>query len=115
MDAFMDEFMEAMNDVFPKILVQFEDFSTEHAFHYLEKYQKGAKIPVFNDDIQGTGAVMPFTTLLDASPNHFRNRSYCPVSSMPPNCLAMRLDDPSPTTVSSSWELVLQASVSRSR
>ena len=59
MDPFMDEFMEAINEVFPKILVQFEDFSTEHAFHYLEKYQKGARIPVFNDDIQGTGAVMP--------------------------------------------------------
>ncbi len=57
MDAFMDEFMEAMAELFPKILVQFEDFSTEHAFHYLEKYQKGAKMPVFNDDIQGTGAV----------------------------------------------------------
>jgi len=57
MDAFMDEFMDAIAELFPKLLVQFEDFSTEHAFHYLEKYQKNAKIPVFNDDIQGTGAV----------------------------------------------------------
>lgn len=58
MDEFMDEFMKAMADVFPKILVQFEDFSTEHAFHYLDRYKDTAKVPVFNDDIQGTGAVV---------------------------------------------------------
>ncbi|KAG8861036.1 hypothetical protein FRB91_011072 [Serendipita sp. 411] len=58
MDEFMDEFMEAMAEVFPKILVQFEDFSTEHAFHYLDRYRNTAKVPVFNDDIQGTGAVV---------------------------------------------------------
>lgn len=58
MDAFMDEFMEAMAEVFPRILIQFEDFSTEHAFHYLERYRNTAKVPVFNDDIQGTGAVV---------------------------------------------------------
>jgi Malic enzyme, N-terminal domain len=32
MDAFMDEFMEAMKEVFPQLLVQFEDFSTDNAF-----------------------------------------------------------------------------------
>lgn len=58
MDEFMDEFMHAMAEVFPNILVQFEDFSTDHAFHYLERYQNTAKVPVFNDDIQGTGAVV---------------------------------------------------------
>nr|GAT52593.1 malate dehydrogenase [Mycena chlorophos] len=56
MTAFMDEFMYEMSVQFPKLLVQFEDFSTDHAFLYLERYRD--KYPVFNDDIQGTGAVV---------------------------------------------------------
>ncbi|TDL22703.1 hypothetical protein BD410DRAFT_787980 [Rickenella mellea] len=56
MDEFMDEFMREMRKAFPKLLVQFEDFSTEHAFAYLARYRD--KYPVFNDDIQGTGAVV---------------------------------------------------------
>ncbi|KAH9901874.1 NADP-dependent malic enzyme [Xylariomycetidae sp. FL2044] len=53
---FMDEFMEAVADVFPKMLVQFEDFDTEKAFNYLDRYRNQYKC--FNDDIQGTGAVV---------------------------------------------------------
>ncbi|KAF8888529.1 hypothetical protein BD779DRAFT_1672209 [Infundibulicybe gibba] len=56
MTEFMDEFMSEMSRAFPKLLVQFEDFSTDHAFQYLERYRN--KYPVFNDDIQGTGAVV---------------------------------------------------------
>ncbi|KIY66306.1 malic enzyme [Cylindrobasidium torrendii FP15055 ss-10] len=56
MDEFMDEFMEAMSTTFPKLMIQFEDFSTDNAFRYLERYRN--KYPVFNDDIQGTGAVV---------------------------------------------------------
>ncbi|KAL1703644.1 hypothetical protein EV121DRAFT_280993 [Schizophyllum commune] len=56
MDEFMDEFMHEMKVNFPKLLVQFEDFSTDHAFGYLARYRH--KYPVFNDDIQGTGAVV---------------------------------------------------------
>jgi malate dehydrogenase (oxaloacetate-decarboxylating)(NADP+) len=56
MNEFMDEFMQAMSKVFPKLLVQFEDFTTDHAFAYLERFRH--KYPVFNDDIQGTGAVV---------------------------------------------------------
>ncbi|KAJ6612745.1 hypothetical protein B0H10DRAFT_2165518 [Mycena sp. CBHHK59/15] len=56
MTAFMDEFMYEMSVAFPKLLVQFEDFSTDHAFLYLERYRD--QYPVFNDDIQGTGAVV---------------------------------------------------------
>ncbi|KAG6875138.1 hypothetical protein C0992_005032, partial [Termitomyces sp. T32_za158] len=56
MTEFMDEFMHEMSVAFPKLLVQFEDFSTDHAFLYLERYRN--KYPVFNDDIQGTGAVV---------------------------------------------------------
>ncbi|CAJ2508075.1 Uu.00g092610.m01.CDS01 [Anthostomella pinea] len=53
---FMDEFMEAVADVYPEMLVQFEDFETEKAFNYLSRYQH--KYKCFNDDIQGTGAVV---------------------------------------------------------
>ncbi|KAK0203750.1 malate dehydrogenase [Desarmillaria ectypa] len=56
MTEFMDEFMREMSVAFPKLMVQFEDFSTDHAFTYLERYRN--KYPVFNDDIQGTGAVV---------------------------------------------------------
>ncbi|KAK0458959.1 uncharacterized protein EV420DRAFT_1679590 [Desarmillaria tabescens] len=56
MTEFMDEFMSEMSVAFPKLMVQFEDFSTDHAFTYLERYRN--KYPVFNDDIQGTGAVV---------------------------------------------------------
>ncbi|KAI9741476.1 MAG: hypothetical protein M1818_004282 [Claussenomyces sp. TS43310] len=53
--AFMDEFMEAVQDVYPEMLVQFEDFETEKAFGYLDRYKHKK---MFNDDIQGTGAVI---------------------------------------------------------
>ncbi|KAF8636932.1 hypothetical protein AX17_003183 [Amanita inopinata Kibby_2008] len=56
MTEFMDEFMNEMSAIFPKLMVQFEDFSTDHAFTYLNRYRN--KYPVFNDDIQGTGAVV---------------------------------------------------------
>lgn len=56
MDAFMKEFMEAMAEVFPSLLVQFEDFSTDNAFRYLDMFKSDYRC--FNDDIQGTGAVV---------------------------------------------------------
>ncbi|KAI0002152.1 malic enzyme [Russula compacta] len=59
MTEFMEEFMLEMSRAFPKLLVQFEareDFSTEHAFYYLDSFRH--RYPVFNDDVQGTGAVV---------------------------------------------------------
>ncbi|OBZ67774.1 NADP-dependent malic enzyme [Grifola frondosa] len=56
MSEFMDEFMREMAAVFPKLLVQFEDFATDKAFAYLESFRH--RYPLFNDDIQGTGAVV---------------------------------------------------------
>ncbi|KAL5522749.1 hypothetical protein ACEPAG_8767 [Sanghuangporus baumii] len=56
MSEFMEEFMSEIHAAFPKLLVQFEDFSTENAFKYLEAFRN--RYPVFNDDIQGTGAVV---------------------------------------------------------
>ena len=51
---FLDEVMAALNEKFPGILVQFEDF--KNPFPALEKY--GSRYTCFNDDIQGTGAVV---------------------------------------------------------
>ncbi|TQS37649.1 hypothetical protein Golomagni_01869 [Golovinomyces magnicellulatus] len=51
---FLSELMVALNTVWPGIIVQFEDF--KNPFPSLEKY--GPKYACFNDDIQGTGAVI---------------------------------------------------------
>ncbi|KIH89161.1 malate dehydrogenase (oxaloacetate-decarboxylating)(NADP+) [Sporothrix brasiliensis 5110] len=53
---FMDEFMAACAEVYPDMVVQFEDFESEKAFKYLDRYR--TKYRCFNDDIQGTGAVV---------------------------------------------------------
>ncbi|MCJ1424727.1 hypothetical protein MMC29_002615 [Sticta canariensis] len=51
---FLDELMVALNEKFPGIVVQFEDF--KNPFPALERYRK--RFTCFNDDIQGTGAVI---------------------------------------------------------
>ncbi|KAF9358498.1 hypothetical protein BGX34_008913 [Mortierella sp. NVP85] len=53
---FVDAVLQTLTDIYPKLLIQFEDFSSEHAFQLLEKYQPTKFC--FNDDIQGTGAVI---------------------------------------------------------
>lgn len=54
-DSLVDEFIRAAHDRWPMALIQFEDFTNDHAFPLLERYRK--EILCFNDDIQGTGAV----------------------------------------------------------
>jgi malate dehydrogenase (oxaloacetate-decarboxylating)(NADP+) len=54
-DAFVDEFVNAVQAVYPNCCVQFEDFANVHAVPILARYRD--RVCCFNDDIQGTAAV----------------------------------------------------------
>jgi malate dehydrogenase (oxaloacetate-decarboxylating)(NADP+) len=47
----MDRFMAAATEAFPGVVVQHEDFYSEAALNFLERYQD--KYKMFNDDVQG--------------------------------------------------------------
>ena len=53
--AFIDQFVETVERLFPKLYLHWEDFGRGNAANILNKYK--TKIPTFNDDIQGTGIV----------------------------------------------------------
>src|SRR5690606_344449 len=59
--AFVDEFIQAAKMRWPKVLLQFEDFSRAHANPLLSRYRD--EMCCFNDDIQGTAAVALGTLL----------------------------------------------------
>jgi malate dehydrogenase (oxaloacetate-decarboxylating) len=54
-DAFIDAYVETATKLFPKALMQFEDFSPGNGRRILERYR--GRMCTFNDDMQGTGAI----------------------------------------------------------
>ncbi|TFK39367.1 hypothetical protein BDQ12DRAFT_704924 [Crucibulum laeve] len=54
-DAFIDKFVQLVRKHYPHCLLHFEDFGVSNAHRLLEIYRDTHA--VFNDDIQGTGAV----------------------------------------------------------
>jgi len=55
-DAFIENYLQVVSSLFPKALLHFEDFGADNARRILVKYRD--KYRIFNDDMQGTGAIV---------------------------------------------------------
>jgi malate dehydrogenase (oxaloacetate-decarboxylating) len=55
-DELVEAFVTGVEAVWPGCLIQFEDFKQHNALRLLDRYQ--TRVPSFNDDIQGTAAVV---------------------------------------------------------
>ena len=53
--SFVDEFVEAVQEVFPRCCIHFEDWTGADAVHLLQRYRD--KYCVYNDDVQGTAGI----------------------------------------------------------
>jgi malate dehydrogenase (oxaloacetate-decarboxylating) len=60
-DAFIEKYLETASSMFPGALLHFEDFGPGNARRILVTY--GDKYRIFNDDMQGTGAITLAATL----------------------------------------------------
>ena len=55
-DALVEAFVVGVEAVWPGCVIQFEDFKQTNALRLLDRY--AARVPSFNDDVQGTAAVV---------------------------------------------------------
>jgi malate dehydrogenase (oxaloacetate-decarboxylating)(NADP+) len=54
--SFVDEFMEAVQELYPRCCVHFEDWTGVNAVHLLQRYRD--EYCVYNDDVQGTAGIV---------------------------------------------------------
>ena len=54
--SFVDEFVEAVQELFPKCCIHFEDWTGVDAVHLLQRYRD--KYCIYNDDVQGTAGIV---------------------------------------------------------
>jgi malate dehydrogenase (oxaloacetate-decarboxylating)(NADP+) len=62
--SFVDEFVDAVQEVFPKCCIHFEDWTGSDAVHLLQRYRD--KYCVYNDDVQGTAGIV-LTGMINAA------------------------------------------------
>jgi malate dehydrogenase (oxaloacetate-decarboxylating)(NADP+) len=54
--SFVDEFVEAVQEVFPRCCIHFEDWTGTDAVHLLQRYRD--RYCIYNDDVQGTAGIV---------------------------------------------------------